>query len=119
MRKSTRGSKTKVSTTPPDPSRYTYLVEEVGNTLGETAIGPATVNKHKSLKKTELTDCIVGRHDGLPAFFTSNTNTNVGFLDHGNIVGTITNGQRHDIKADLDKLDDGRLLRRAYSTAKD
>ena len=40
---------------------------------------------------TKLLDRKVGRQTGLSTFLTNNTDTNIGSLNHGNIVATITN----------------------------
>ncbi|KAH3668934.1 hypothetical protein OGAPHI_002689 [Ogataea philodendri] len=88
------------------------LVEETWNHLSNTFVRPSSVNQNQSCQISELTKSIIGRHDGLSTFFTSNTNTHVGSLDHGNIVRTVSNSQCHDIKSILDEFDNGSLLSR-------
>ena len=52
------------------------------------------------------------------ARFTSNTNSDVSLLNHGNIVGTVTDRQSHDIKTVLDHVDNSSLLTGTNTTAK-
>jgi hypothetical protein len=75
------------------------------------------MHQDQSRQEPELPDGIVRAHDSLSAFFTSNTNTDVSFLDHGNIVGTIANGQSHNFQSTLDHLHNSRFLRRTDTTA--
>ena len=75
------------------------------------------MNKHQSSEEAKLTNGIVRRHDSLSTFFTSNTNTDVSFLDHGNVISSITDGKSHDLKTVLDHRHDCSFLRRADTTA--
>lgn len=68
----------------------TYLVEKVGNGLRQSSVTPSAVYQHKSRQETELSNGIICTHDSLTSLFTSNTDTNMRLLNHGNIVGTIT-----------------------------
>jgi hypothetical protein len=51
------------------------------------------MDKQKLAKITELCDRNICRSCGLQTFNTTDTNANMGSLDHGNIVGAIANGQ--------------------------
>lgn len=95
----------------------THLVEEIGNRLGQPAVAPAAVDKHEPGQETELPDGIVRTHGGLSTFFTSNTHSHMRLLDHGHVVGAITDTKGHDIQPLLHHPHDGRLLRRANTTA--
>ena len=75
------------------------------------------MDQHQPRQEPELPYGIVGAHDSLPTFLTSNTDTDMRFLDHGNIVGAITNTKSHDIQPMLDHGDDGGLLCGADTTA--
>jgi hypothetical protein len=84
-------------------NRYlTYLVEEVCYRLAHAAVGPATMHKDQALEEPELAYSIVGGHSRLSTFFTNDTNPDVGFLNHGDIIGPISNRESHDIQAILD-----------------
>ncbi|KAH6605615.1 hypothetical protein Trco_004768 [Trichoderma cornu-damae] len=85
----------------------------------DAAIRPASVHKHQALQEPELRDGVVGRHGGLPALDTGNAHADIGLLDHGDVVGAVTNGQGHDIQSVLDHGHDRGLLRRADAAAQD
>lgn len=74
------------------------------------------MHQYQSCQEAELSNGIIGTHDGLATFFTSDTHTDVGLLDHSNIIGTITDGKGHDFKTVLDHADDSCLLRGRYTT---
>ena len=74
---------------PEDTERPDHiLVEEVADGLSQPPVRPSAVNQHKSLQEPKLTNGVVRGHSCLSTFFTGNTNANIGFLDHGHIVGT-------------------------------
>lgn len=75
------------------------------------------MHQHEPCQEAELTNRIIRAHDGLTTLFTSNTNTNVCFLNHSNIVGTVTDTKRHDVQPMLDHLHHRSLLRWANTTA--
>jgi hypothetical protein len=74
-----------------------YLVEEVCNGLCKPAIRPSAVNKHESSKEAELTNSVVRRHNGGTALNTSNTNAHVRLLNHGDVVGTVSDSKSKTI----------------------
>lgn len=45
------------------------------------------MNEQKFCQESKLTKGVVGRHGGLRAFKTNETTADIGFLDHGHIVG--------------------------------
>jgi hypothetical protein len=53
----------------------------------------------------------------LSTLFTGDTDTNIGFLNHGHIVCAITDGERHDIQCSLDQRDDSGFLCGTDTTA--
>lgn len=74
-------------------------------------VTPGTMDKEQFSKIAELTNCHISRPGCLKTFNTTNTDTYVGRLDHGNIVGTITNSQKQRFEVTLDKLNDESLLK--------
>lgn len=74
------------------------------------------MDQNKSLEEAELANGVVRRHDRLATLLAGNAHTNISLLNHGYIVGAVTNGQRHYVEPISDKLNDGSLLRRTDST---
>jgi hypothetical protein len=70
-------------------------------------------------KVSELSNRNIRTSCGLKTFHTADTNTNMRSLNHGHVVGTITNCQKNGLLVALDKLDDQSLLKGRYSTADD
>ena len=77
------------------------------------------MHKQQPLQEAELRDGVVGRVHRLSTFFTRDTDTDVGGLNHGDVVGTVADGETHDAEAILDEVDDLRLLLGGYTTADD
>lgn len=55
----------------------------------------------------------------MKTFFSGNTNSDVGSLDHTDIVGTISDSETHDSKVVLDQANDLSLLQGRDSAADD
>lgn len=55
---------------------------------------PRSVNKQQFTKIAELSNCNVGSPSSLETFNTADANANMRCLDHGDIIGAITNGQQ-------------------------
>lgn len=64
------------------------------------------VNEEQATEEAELSNRIVRRVDSLETFFTSYTDTDIGSLNHRDIIGAITNCQAHGAETFLDKFDD-------------
>lgn len=60
------------------------------------------MDEQKPSKESELAKSVVGRHGSLGALETIETDANVRLLDHGDVVGSIANRQRHRIAAFFD-----------------
>ncbi|KAH0294402.1 phospholipid-translocating P-type ATPase, partial [Aureobasidium sp. EXF-3399] len=58
------------------------------------------------------------RHDCLSAFLTSDTNSNMSFLNHGDVVSTIANSQSHDVEPILNHANNGSFLTGTDTTTK-
>lgn len=71
-------------------------------------------------QKFELSNSVIGAPGGLLAFFSEDSDTAVGSEDHGDIVGTITDGEgRLQRMLITDESDNIRLLLRGYTASKD
>src|SRR5579862_360433 len=70
---------------------HNVLVEEIGNHFCDSAIRQSSMHQDQSTQKSELANGIIGTHDSLSSLLTGNTNTNVRFLNHGDIICTISN----------------------------
>lgn len=46
------------------------------------------MHKNKTPEISKLSDGIIGAHDGLSSFLSSNTDSHISLLDHRNVVGT-------------------------------
>mmetsp|Transcript_2404 Transcript_2404/g.6699 ORF Transcript_2404/g.6699 Transcript_2404/m.6699 type:complete len:202 (-) Transcript_2404:233-838(-) len=71
------------------------LVEGEHDDIAQAEEVPPTVDQHKVLEESELRDSKVGCVDCLLSFLSRNTDADVRFLDHANVVGTIADSQRH------------------------
>lgn len=57
-----------------------------------------------------MRNCVVRRVDSLQTLLTGNADTDVRCLDHADVVGAVTNGERHRTDAFLDERDNQRFL---------
>ena len=90
---------------------FTCLVEEVRNGLCESSVRPSSMDKYEASEEAELADGVVRGHNRSTAFHTSNPDTNMRFLNHGDIVGTITDREGQAVEAGLDHVHNSSLLR--------
>lgn len=67
-------------------------------------------------KIAELCNRNISRPSCLKTFHTADTDSNMSRLDHGNIVGTVTNGQKQGFEVAFDKLHDQRFLKGRHTT---
>lgn len=51
------------------------------------------MDKKKLLQEAELADGVVGSTNGLETFFAANADPDVSGLDHGYVVGSVTDGK--------------------------
>lgn len=68
------------------------------------------MDKGELTQESELRDRDIRTSRGLETFETTNTNTNMGGLDHGDIVCAVANGQENLGRILLDQLDHQCLL---------
>ncbi|KAH3688110.1 hypothetical protein WICPIJ_000881 [Wickerhamomyces pijperi] len=59
------------------------------------------MNQNQSFQVLELTNGVIRRHGSLSTLFTDDTNTDVGCLDHSDIVSTVADGQSHHLRRNL------------------
>lgn len=74
---------------------------------------------HQTRDVAELQDGEVSGKRGLFAFFADNTETNIGRLNHANVVASVTNGCGLFLRVVLDQLDNLGLLSRRATAAYD
>ncbi|KAH3676920.1 hypothetical protein OGATHE_001410 [Ogataea polymorpha] len=91
------------------------LIEKACDHFSESFVRPAPVHNQKSDKEPELANRVVARHDGLTTLLSSNADSNVSSLDHGHVVGPVTNCQSHHLQRVLDHHDNLCLLSRRHS----
>lgn len=92
------------------------LVEEVQDHFGNSNVIPSSVNEQEFPQSLEFRNSKVTSLDSSHTFITVDTNTDVSFLDHVNIVSTISNGKSDFVHAILNQSDNLGLLFRSNST---
>jgi hypothetical protein len=68
------------------------LVEHIRNQVSVTSVGLAAMAEQQVFEEAELSNRVIGGTGSLGALKTSNTNSNVGSINHVNIVSTVANG---------------------------
>lgn len=68
------------------------------------------MNEEQFAEVLELGDRDVGRACGLKTFYAGDTNTDVGSLDHGNVICAVANGEEDSFEVAFYKLNDEGLL---------
>lgn len=74
-------------------------------------ITPGSVDKEQFPQIPELAYRHIGRPCGLETLDTAYTDTNVGRLDHANIIGTVADGKKKRLEVSLDQLDNQSFLK--------
>lgn len=69
------------------------LVEGIEDDFGYPLVAPSSMNQQELAQISELPDSNIGAPCCLQAFYAADAHANVCRLDHGHIVGTITDGQ--------------------------
>mmetsp|Transcript_30490 Transcript_30490/g.80868 ORF Transcript_30490/g.80868 Transcript_30490/m.80868 type:complete len:654 (+) Transcript_30490:901-2862(+) len=94
------------------------LVEEVADEHAHSSIGTPSVAQQEGHEEPELRDSDVAGLHGLVALLPADAYADVCALNHGDIVGSITDGQRDTPQVlGLDELHQLPLLRRGQSAA--
>eukprot|EP00047_Mylnosiga_fluctuans_P014814 m.41369 g.41369 ORF g.41369 m.41369 type:complete len:493 (-) comp5665_c0_seq2:2098-3576(-) len=93
------------------------LVEEVAQEAAQAEVRPAAVHQQQALEEPELGDREVRSEDCLTALEARDADTDMGRLDHADVVGAITDCKRDCMLAVLDQLDDLRLLKGRHAAA--
>lgn len=92
--------------------------DELGELGGPLVTVPAVPNEELG-EVAELFDGEVGSQTCLPTFLTDNTHTNIGGLDHRDIVTTISNAADALLGVSSDELGHVGFLSRRTSTGHD
>lgn len=74
------------------------------------------MNQKQFSKEPELANCDISRSRGLKTFNAADTDSDMSGLNHGHIIGAVTNGQEESLLVALDKLDDQGLLKGRHTT---
>lgn len=69
------------------------LVKGIQNDFGYPLVAPSSMDQQELAQVSELPDSNIGTSCCLQALNAADAHANVCRLDHGNIVGTITDGQ--------------------------
>lgn len=77
------------------------------------------MDREESLQVLELLETEIRGPGSLGTLHSLDTHTDVGSLDHGDIVGTITDGQSDLVQFLADQFDDQSLLKRGNTTTDD
>lgn len=56
--------------------------------VGDSNVAPSTVDEEQLGEEAELSNGVVGGHGSLRSLETSDTDSDVSLLNHGNVVGT-------------------------------
>ena len=73
----------------------THFVEKVLNKNGRSGVVQIAVHENDAFDLFELGKSEVGRHGSVAALFAVNAETDVGFLNHAHVVGSISNCSGH------------------------
>ncbi len=95
------------------------LVEGVENETAHSVVIGGAVNEKKPTEEAELGDRVIRSAGCLETLHTGDTDANVSLLNHGNIIGSVSNGQRHRLRLNCYSLNNFRLLTGRHSTAND
>ena len=68
----------------------------------DAQIAPPSMHDEQLRQKAELTKGVVGGHGCLGAFEAEESTADVGFLDHGDIVCAVTDGESECVAAFFD-----------------
>ena len=97
-------------------NEHNVLVEVIADNPADSTIAPSAMDQKESMKVKELAEGVVSGTHGLRAFFTSHTDSNMGFHDHRHIIGSVTDRKRDPFAVFLGKTDYVRLLLRWDTT---
>ena len=65
------------------------FVEVVANEDGYSSITPSPMSHYQFLKEFKLSNCIICTSNSLSSFFAPDTNPDMGFHDHRDIISAI------------------------------
>jgi len=76
-----------------DHDKEAVAVKEVNDEDGDSVIGPVSVNQEEVTKESKLANSKVARHGCLPSFLPDDPYSNVGGLNHSDVVGSVSDGK--------------------------
>lgn len=82
-------------------SHKDVLVERVNHELGHSTVVLAAVEQHQLLQESKLGDREVAGVDRLHPLLPADANADVGALDHGDVVGSVSDGQGPRLRLDF------------------
>lgn len=95
------------------------LVEGIQNHTTNSVVTPCAMNKKQLSKVSELSNRNIRRPSCLETFHTADTNTNMGSLNHGHIVGTIANSKEQRFEMSFNQFNNERLLEGRNATSQE
>lgn len=116
-----RPSRPGVQEAKPKLDRYQTdgLVKRKEDDLAHSQVRVPSMDREESLQVLELLETKVGGPSGLSTLHSLDTDTDMGSLDHGDVVGSITNRQGDLVQFFADQFDNQSLLKRGNTTADD
>ena len=72
-----------------------YFVVVVENQQGNAGVIVITMNKKSSLQELELSQSEIGRTSRIASLFAVNANAHMSLLDHGHVVGSVSDRRGH------------------------
>ena len=95
------------------------LVERVEDESAHAVVIGGAVDEKEATEEAELSDGIIRSAGRLQALHSRDADSDMGFLDHGHVVGTVADGQRHGLRLNCHGLHYLGLLAGRYATAND
>jgi hypothetical protein len=80
----------------------THLIEEIRVHIRHPLITPPPVHEQQFSQEPKLAKRVIRAHSRLRALQTKQPTSDIGLLDHGDVVGSVSNGERHGVSAVFD-----------------
>jgi hypothetical protein len=84
-----------------------------------SAFSATSLTTQTQNEEAHLSDSVIRRVDGLKTFLSRDADSDIGRLDHRDVVGSVSDGEGHDAKVVLDEVDNLSFLERRDSAADD
>jgi len=95
------------------------LVEEIDDHVRVAEVGPVAVNEEQTFEEAELTHRVIRGIDGLKSFFSGYSYSDIGCLNHRDVVRSISDRETHRTETILDETNDESFLKRRGTAADD